>query len=95
MMDKVLTFLADNYLIFMIVHFAFMKRVCKLENIKEDIYDNRFIALFTTILSIFCLVIQILYPYWWIRLLLLAILVLFIYIKRDIVKIFFSVRKER
>lgn len=83
------------YLIFMIVHFAFMKRVCKLENIKEDIYDNRFIALFTTILSIFCLVIQILYPYWWIRLLLLAILVLFIYIKRDIVKIFFSVRKER
>lgn len=83
------------YFIFMIVHFLFMKKVCKEEEIKEPIFDNNFIMIFTLILSIICLSVQLAYSYIIIRILLLIVMLVVLYLKKDIVAEFMNIRKEK
>lgn len=82
------------YLVFMIVHFAFMKHVCKIENIDEPIFDNKFILFVSVMLSIICLSIQFAYPYLWLRIILMALLCVIAYIKRDVIKVIISMKKN-
>ena len=41
-----------SYLFFMVIHYFFMRRVMKMEHIREEIYDLRFIVVFSAILSV-------------------------------------------
>ena len=41
-----------SYLFFMVIHYFFMRRVMKMEHIREEIYDLRFIVVFSAVLSV-------------------------------------------
>lgn len=83
------------YFIFMLVHFFFMKKVCNEEKIKDAIFDNNFIMLFTLILSIICLAMQIVYSSIVIRGLILILMGIVLYVKRGIIAEFMNIRKEK
>ena len=83
------------YLVFMITHFVFMKIVCREENITETIYDNRFIGIFTVLLSIIGLSIQIVYPYMIIRLIILLVIIVITFLNKNRFIDFLNMRKEK
>ena len=83
------------YFIFMLIHFFFMKKVCKEEEIKEAIFDNNYIMLFTLILSIVCLSLQFAYSYIVIRGLIFIFLCIVLYLKKNIILDFINIRKEK
>ena len=83
------------YLVFMIAHFVFMKIVCREENITETVYDNRFIGIFTVVLSIIGLSIQIAYPYIVIRLIMLFMIIVITLLNRDRFMDYLNMRKEK
>ncbi len=83
------------YLVFMLAHFFFMKRVCSEESITEDVYNNRFIFSFTVVLSILCLGIQLLYPYFIVRLILVFAVLILSYVKKNLFIDFINIKKEK
>lgn len=83
------------YLVFMIAHFVFMKIVCREENITETVYDDRFISIFTVLLSIIGLSIQIAYPYMVIRSIMLLAIIVIIFLNRNRFMDLLNMRKEK
>ena len=83
------------YLVFMIAHFLFMMKVCKEENISEDIFDNRLMFWFTLSLSIVCLGIQFAYNYLLIRIVITIIVCMIIFKNKQRFKDFVNIRKEK
>ncbi len=83
------------YLVFMLAHFFFMKKVCSEENITDEIFNNRFILFFTVVLSILCLGIQLLYPYFIVRFILIFIVLIISVVKKNLFIDLINIRKEK
>jgi len=84
------------YIFFMFMHFVFMRKVCKDEDIKEPVYNYKwiflmsFIVFVATLLSLFTLKIDI------VRYLLLVVLLIVGFVKRnDIINLFSSMKENK
>lgn len=75
------------YFVFMIMHYFFMKKICKKQNISSDIYDNKFIALMCILLFVAAMACMQLYNTLFVRYIIIAVLGLGVIVKRnDIIK---------
>lgn len=72
-----------SYILFAIMHYKFMKKSCIDEGIGEKIFDENKISILSVILIGLMVVFTIIYPYFWIRLILFFIIVIICVIKRD------------
>ena len=72
-----------SYILFMVMHFIFMHFVMRKEEIREEIYDNRFIGLFSAGLTAIVFVSLLTYQNHVIRYLFIAVLALMIFLFRN------------
>lgn len=74
------------YVIFMLMHYLFSRKVLKEQGITERIYDNRTIFLLSFIISVICLASMLTFHYPVIRICLITAIVIACVIKRDVIK---------
>ena len=82
------------YLIFMIVHYLFSKKVLKQQQIDDPIYDNRIVFSLSGVLTIIGLGCMLTFPYTSVRLILIIGLLVVCIIKRKTIKGLFSFMKK-
>ena len=79
---------AISYMCFGLGHYYFMKKACKASGVYEDIYDIRSFLFISVVVVLLSLVITSLYPYIWIRYMLVTFLLIVVYIrKKDIISV--------
>lgn len=71
------------YLLFMIMHYIFMKKVCKKNINGITVYDNKFIFISSIILCIIAALCMAIYKYLKIRYIAILLLIIFAYINRN------------
>lgn len=83
------------YMIFAIMHYYGMKKVLKQKNIKEPVYDLKFLLLVTIIMLIVMIGVLLIYPYTIIRILLLSISLTMCFVMRNrIISIMKNLKKK-
>ena len=78
------------YIVFMLTHFLFYKKVISAEKLNEQVYDNNFIFLSLLVISIICLASMATFEHYTIRLFLTSIIVMACFFKRKTIKNLFS-----
>ncbi len=74
------------YIVFMLMHFMFSLRVLGEQKITEAIYDNRIVFILSVAVFIICLASMLTFNHLSMRLVMLAVLILFFVMKRDLIK---------
>ena len=83
------------YLVFMLAHFFFMKKVCREEQITQPVFNNRFILWFSVGLSVFCLGLLFVYQYQIIRIMIAVIMIIVAMMNKKLFMDFINIRKEK
>ncbi|MFW2488468.1 lipopolysaccharide biosynthesis protein [Clostridium chromiireducens] len=82
------------YIIFAVVHYTFMKKICKSKEIKEDLYDFKFITIFSCLYCGVIAFISFTYSNTILRYVIIAILVIVIIIMREKIRALFQAIKK-
>lgn len=83
------------YLIFMIMHYLFSRKVLRNERIRDSVYDNKTIFLISAVITIIGLGSMATFPYISIRIMLIVLILFACVVKRDAIKdLIKSIRKS-
>ena len=82
------------YIVFMMMHYSFSKRILKEQGIKENVYDNKFLFLLSALITALCLASMLTVNFLVIRCVLALIIIMVCIIKRnDIKKMIATIRR--
>lgn len=73
------------YILFAIMHYIFMKRVCKINNINENVFDMKYILILSIIVILLPLCISVLYKFLIIRYIIIIFLIVSTILKRKFI----------
>ena len=82
------------YMFFMLLHYVFAKRVLRIHDIQEKVYDDRMLFALALVLSIVSLGCMMTYKYLIVRLILIAVIAVVCIIKRKEIKSVIMVMRE-
>ena len=74
------------YLVFMLMHFLFSRKVLKEQNITEAVYDNKTIFGLTGLITMIGLGCMASFPFFWVRMGLIALIIVVCIVKRETIK---------
>ena len=74
------------YIIFMVMHYVFSRKVLIEQDIKDAVYDNRSVFLLSAIILIICLISMVTFNYMPVRIVLIVVIIAVCVLKRNTIK---------